>query len=271
MKNVLMSLLVVASFSCGGVGSVKFTTWGEEYIEQGIPAAELDDGWQLIFSKFLVSLGDFEVAKTKGGSAGAVPGFKVFDLTKQGPFEVASLDKIPSDTWNEVRYAIVANTAATAGNVSAMELATFTGKGNALQVEGLATKGAVQKRFAWAFTQGIDYKECENDAAVKGVVVPTGSTVTLQVTVHGDHFFYDQLASADAKLRFDAIAAADKAPEDGVVTLDELAAVSLTSLPTGQYGTAGAPGVDTLKDFVQALSATVGHFQGEGHCHSTRR
>lgn len=264
-------LAALALSACGGVGSLKFTTWGEEYIEDGIPAAEFEDGWQLTFSKFQVSLGGFKVAKEKGGTAGTIDGFKVFDLTKKGPFEVGGLEKIPSDTYDRVSFSIAASTAATAGNITEMELATFKGRGNALQVEGLATKGALQKRFAWAFTQGVDYSECESAGGVKGEVVPTGSTTTVQVTVHGDHFFYDQLASADAKLRFDAIAAADKTPEDGVVTLEELSAISLTTLPNGQYGTAGAPGVDTLRDFVQALSATVGHYQGEGHCHSTRR
>lgn len=60
-------------------------------------------------------------------------------------------------------------------------------------------------------------------------------------------------------------------PQDGVITLDELAAVQLTSLPLGQYGTGSAGSVHTLKDFVSALSRTVGHFRGEGECVSRAR
>jgi hypothetical protein len=47
--------------------------------------------------------------------------------------------------------------------------------------------------------------------------------------------------------------------------------VNLTTLPLGQYGTGSAPNVKTLKDFVLALSRTVGHYRGEGHCHSHAR
>ena len=100
-----------------------------------------------------------------------------------------------------------------------------------------------------------------------GVSVPDGGVATMQFTIHGDHLFYDDLASPDAALRGKAIFEADT-DSNGEITWQELEAVDLSTLPEGQYGTGGAPDVYTLGDFVEALSRTVVHFQGEGHCHS---
>ena len=72
-----------------------------------------------------------------------------------------------------------------------------------------------------------------------------------------------------ARLRFDAIAGAD-ANGDREVTLDELGAVQLTTLPMTQYSTGPLPNVRTLRDFVTYLVSTVGHFNGEGHCQERR-
>jgi hypothetical protein len=91
----------------------------------------------------------------------------------------------------------------------------------------------------------------------------------VQLTIHGDHLFFDDLQSPEAKMRFDAMAAADNlgiAGADGQVTLEELAAVDLTELPPDQYGTGGVGNVRNLRDFVTALVRTVGHFRGEGEC-----
>ena len=56
--------------------------------------------------------------------------------------------------------------------------------------------------------------------------------------------------------------------DDGEVTLEELATVKLAAIPTanGPYGTGSAAGINDLRDFVEALSRTVGHYRGEGEC-----
>ena len=68
-------------------------------------------------------------------------------------------------------------------------------------------------------------------------------------------------------LRFNAMAAADT-DSDGDVTLDELAQVDLTTLTEGTYGTGGVGTVEDLESFVRALTRTLGHWRGEGHCHA---
>ena len=122
---------------------------------------------------------------------------------------------------------------------------------------------------SWGFPINTLYEKCEHPDLGEGVTVPNGGEETVQLTIHGDHLFFDDLQSPDAKMRFDAIAAADKAGilgADGQVTLEELALVDLTELPPEQYGTGGASNVRTLRDFVTALVRTVGHYRGEGEC-----
>jgi hypothetical protein len=124
------------------------------------------------------------------------------------------------------------------------------------------------KTFKWGFSEPTLLDECEGERDGKltpGVVVTEGGTDAVELTIHGDHFFYDDLQSADAKVRGDAIFNAD-ANMDGAVDLAELDAVALTTLPAGQYGTGGASDVNDLGAFVRFLSRTLGHYRGEGEC-----
>jgi hypothetical protein len=271
MNRCIVSLAAVLALTAcePPISVVKFTTWGEEYIEQGIPVkagmeAGFEDGWAVTFSKFLVILKDVTVADAQGQVASRQPGAKAFDLVKKGPVEVYAA-AAPARRYDKVSYAIAADDNAEAANIDMGDLALLKSRKASVIVVGSATKAGVTKTFDWTFTTGTTYDDCERaEMGGKGVVLTVGQEVTVQLTVHGDHFFYDQLGG-DAKLRFDALAAAD-ANADNKVTLDELAVVQLTSLPQGQYGTASVANVRNLRDFVSQNVRTIGHYDGEGEC-----
>lgn len=271
MKKLLALGMVSCLSACGGTGRLSLTAWGEEYIEEEIPAAEFEDGYTVRFTKFLVVVNEFQLA-TKTGETGprqAKPA--LIDVHKPGPVELERFDDVPAQKWDSVSWAIMPSADAVAvGEVSGDDVTRMKTEGYSLYVEGNVSKGAVSKTFAWGFKTDTRYSECSNDDLGEGVTVPTGGTVDVQLTIHGDHLWYDDLQSPDAKLRGEAIVAAD-ADADGTVTLAELAAVPLTTLPVGQYGTGGASQVKTLADFVTALGRTVGHFRGEGECLTTPR
>lgn len=254
-----------SSDGADGEGTVAFTTWGEEYIEQQIPAAEFADGWTLEYSKFLVAISDIKVAS--GSEVGAAHAEQqIFDMVTPGvkPVFTATL---PAKEWEAVSYRIgPATSAATAAQATDKD--KMVAGGFSVYVEGTGTKGTESKRFAWGFTENTEYKNCKGEVAGAeklGAVVTNGGTDTIQLTIHGDHLFYDDLASADAKLRFVNVAAAD-ANADGEVTLEELAAVERADLKEGTYQVGGFSNVFTYKDFVTELSRTVGHYRGEGEC-----
>ncbi len=140
--------------------------------------------------------------------------------------------------------------------------------GYSVYIAGNATKESITKTFGWGFTNSTRYDDCVFEVEGKenrGVSITSGGTESVQLTIHGDHFFYDDLASQEAVIRFNGIAAAD-ADSDGEVTLDELGRVKLVDVAEGTYGTGSASNVNELEAFVQALTVTIGHFRGEGHC-----
>ncbi|MFC1642506.1 hypothetical protein ACFL5O_07440 [Myxococcota bacterium] len=268
-------------------GSVVFTTWGEEYIEQEIPAAPpaeegLADGWTVRYSKFLLVIRNLVVANEQGKEAARMAGSGLFDLRAGGEQSVATFSELPAQAWTQVSYQIgPAGQDTTVGGAATEEdLATFRSEGLSVHVIGTASKAPLEKRFDWKFSGTTLYRNCKAELDGKethGVIVTNGGTDTVQLTMHGDHFFYDDLEASTAKRRFTAIACAD-ADEDGEVTLDELARASLLpDLNSQQADCRGRPvyrpgsqSVNDLRAFVTALSRTVGHFRGEGECVSIK-
>ena len=271
-----LAIGLLAAAGCGddaGSGSVQVTTYGEDFIEQQIPAATsggegIVDGYTVTYSKFLVAMSGLTVADASGTVAAKQSGALVFDLTKAGPHKVTTFAGLEAKRWDKVGMTVAPAKGATAGNASAADVKLLNDNGYAVYLEGKATKSGKTFSFLWGFTTATRYDSCHEKSTGAGVVVPSGGTVTIQFTVHGDHLFYDDLQSSDPSLRFDAVAKAD-AESDGKVTMDELKKVDLTTLPSGQYGTGGAGSVKNLAQFITAQSRTLIHYQGEGHCHSS--
>src|SRR5690606_14184262 len=112
--------------------------------------------------------------------------------------------------------------------------------GYSVYVEGSFSKAGVTKSFRWGFATNTAYDDCSAELSGKvadGVVVPEGGVDAVELTIHGDHFFYDDLQSPDAALRADHLADAD-ADGDGEITLEELAQVELAAIPAekGPFG-----------------------------------
>lgn len=281
VATLLATSLVVTAAACAsddGQGSLTFTTWGEDYIEKEIPAETFADGWQVTYTKFLVSLSEVSVAESDTAAPVAkMPRARIFDMHRPGVKPVFAASGIPAKPYPRVSYVVAPPTADAelAEGVPESDKQQLVSGGYGLWVEGTATKGATTKRFAWAFKAATVFDRCEGAIGGKttpGVVVTNGGTDIAELTIHGDHLFYDDLQDPEAKVRFETIAAAD-ANGDGEVTLEELAAVKLAAIPAerGPYGTGSVGGLNDLRAFVEALSRTVGHFRGEGECFAAPR
>lgn len=288
MKKLLGSALLVllAPLACSddaedaadGQGTVSFTTWGEEYIEQEIPPSAdgetiVEDGWTIKYTKFVINLSELNVSEEGKTPVATLAAPMVFDMHAAGVKPVASFANLPAKPYTRVSYAIAPATAASTLGQGATDAdkALLTASGYSIYVEGSATKDAVTKTFKWGFSTNTLYEDCKGELSGKeteGAVVTNGGVDEIQLTIHGDHFFYDDLQSGEAKVRFGNIAAAD-ANADGEVTLEELATVDLadkTKITAGPYGTGSATGINDLRAFVESLSRTLGHFRGEGEC-----
>lgn len=259
--------------SSGGKGTATFTTWGEEYIEEEIPAdpdGGFIDGWTLHYTKFLVNFSGISVADAAGNVAASSDESYFVDNTVAGRKELIAFEDLDAKAYEKVSYQIkpaAADAVVVAGDKA--DLAMMVDEGYSIYVEGEATKGDVTKTFRWGFDTATQYTDCHVEEEGKdtlGIVVTNGSTDTSELTTHGDHFFYDRLqASPDpaiqTSLRFDEKAAAD-ADEDGEVTMAELLE---TPIDVTKYDPSGLS-APTLGVFVSSLARTVGHFRGEGEC-----
>lgn len=282
LSFVLVGFLTLSA--CGeddpassGKGTVRFTTWGEEYIEDQIPVAPgpddesgFTDGWSVKYGKFLVHLANINVADASGKVVAKMDKSRFFDNVKPGKKDLIAFPNIDAKAYPQVSYEIrpaVAD-AEIIGGADPADLAMMVASGLSVYVEGKATKGAITKTFKWGFKAQTSYTNCsaeENGINTNGIVVTNNQTDVSELTTHGDHFFYDSLQSGDnAKktlLRFEEKAASD-ADNDNDITIKEMCA---KNIDPALYNTSGLPGA-TIGDFVISLVRTVGHFRGEGEC-----
>ncbi len=282
-KTIATTILCLGAMhlaGCGkgepaGLGDVAITTWGEGYIEEELPASAFEDGWTVRFSKFLVVLGGVQVADDASAIGAEMKTTKLFNHVAKGVKPLVTFEDLEAKPWTNVSFEIRPAGADTelGEGASAADLDAMNQGGFALWTEGEATLGAVKKTFRWGFGVPTTYTECKGEKdgrETPGVLVTNGGVDTVELTIHGDHLFYDDLQSPNAKLRFDAIASADT-DNDGEVTLTELAAKKLVDIDPadGAYGTGSAGDVNDLGAFITDLSRTVGHFRGEGECFAT--
>jgi hypothetical protein len=240
-----------------GEGTLGVEIWGEEYIEDGIPAAEFADGWGVTYDRFLVSVGAVSVAEEGADPALADPAFRVFDLAAaDGPVAIASA-VAPAGSYDHTAYSISPAADAVAGNAVADDVALMIDNGYSVYVEGAATDGTTAKSFAWGFSLSTVYDPCQSTA-----VLADGGAASVQITIHGDHLFYDDAVSETPVLRFADVALAD-ADADGEVTRAELEAYDITVLPN--YGV-GSYDIDDMWGYIEHMTTTLGHIDGEGHC-----
>ena len=251
-----------------GRGTAKFTTWGEEFIEQGISSDEFADGWAITFDRFLVVLGEITVRHASGELGARLEGTQLFDLHSPGPHLIGTTPELAAKAWEDVSFVVVPAAADTQRHDAATDadLTLMQDGGYSVYVAGTATQGTAAKSFAWGFILATRYGDCQHDAAgavLHGLVIPSGGVEQVEFTIHGDHLFYDSFGP-DAVLRFAAMADAD-ADGDNHVTLEELREVRLANLAEGAWD-AGGHNVDYLDAFVTQLTTTLGHYRGEGHC-----
>jgi hypothetical protein len=262
--NRLALLTALTLVACGGgePGTVEITIYGEAFIEEGIPAAEVSDGWAVTFDKFLVSVGDVTAAAGHGDPAIDDPTYRVFDLaiaSGGAGHPVVAGDAGPGH-YDHVGYVIAHSADAVAGNADPADVAALVAGGYAIRIIGSATDGTVTKTFDWAFAVDVLYDHCHSEAHVDG------TDERIELTIHGDHLLYDDLTVAEPDLAFAIIAGAD-ADDDGVITQAELAAVDISAQARYQTGT----DIDDLWSYLEAAMATLGHIDGEGHCDNATR
>lgn len=267
IASTITSLALLTTAACGDddsqAGTITATVYGEEFIEEGIPADVFVDGWALQFDKFVVSIGDPKAKAGEGATEVGDDNFYLVDLAQASGgegYELATF-AAPAGTYDHYGYRLAPSSSATAINVAGADATAMAGK--SIWLAGRATKGDVTKTFDWSFALKLTHAHCDVMDRI------TDGNVVVQSTIHADHFFYDDAVSEEPNVAFDLIASADAAPADGAITLEELAAVDIRAETRYQVGSNRDPSgaaIVNLRQYVEHQATTLGHINGEGHC-----
>jgi hypothetical protein len=272
--------LACSSNTAAGTGTVTIETWGEEYIEDKIPVTIqedgksvtiIEDGWEVRYTKFLVNLRNYELADDSGKSAFSAKQSFLVDHKKPGRKQLFTSAAIEAKAYSKFSYEIAPVDASTQlAGADAADLALMKQGQYSIYVAGEFTKGTEKKTFEFGFTTATRYENCKAEVDGKeqsGVVVTNNGRANVELTIHGDHLVYDDLGPT-ATGRVVPRVEAD-ANNDGKITTAELENVKILDLQskyTGRFGVANDSSVVNLLKFEQALSRTIGHFNGEGEC-----
>lgn len=250
--RILLALVCLVPLGCRG--DFELHAYGEAFVEAGIPAEEVSDGWAIRFSEFVVSIGEVSV---DGPERRALPGWYVFDLTRPSEGQGHSLDTItaPFGDYETLRYRIGEPGDRAGGNATPSQIAHLADRKAALHVVGAATKGDRTVALDWTFPISFGHK-CRMTARVDG-----NDKGGAELTIHADHLLLDDLGPHGV-IAFDLIAGADS-DDDGLVSPAELANVNI--LVEERYQTGGQD-IRDLWTFIGNLALTLGHVNGEGGC-----
>jgi hypothetical protein len=285
----------------GSTGSVQAFVVAEETIPDGLTPGDgeenIQDGWAVSYDKFLAVVGNFRA--TRQGSAEQRASRDVFivdmkSLPTSG-FTIAQFDDLAATRWDRVGYDMprAASDTPCAPSVSAEDCdfmrqhrfsvyfeATMTNP------EGVSCRRAAgggssdcvsrtEVSFVFGLSSGTSFDDCSDEDDVPGFAVPSGGTVQVKPTIHGDHWFFDNITQGAEITARQAqwIADADRSNagnlSDGVVTTAELQASTAGAFFPASLGynlSGTLVPVTNGFTFLEAQVHTLGDYQGEGEC-----
>ncbi len=309
-RAALVPGLLLCCLSCSegaGTGQLTVLLEPESVIQDGLTAGtsttEVQDGWNVQFERYIVTLGGVELYSSIGQEvAGNETVFAVdlMELRAQGE-PLWELEEIPEGR-HDLFYTQGGSSPVTHSSVSESELQRLVDGEHTHLVEGrlqqdqgrscppaaLATPSsemtsvgqnaggdacyaAPTVHFVIETAATTEFGPCEIDG-VPGVAVSEGAAQTVALTIHGDHLFFNGFpeGSEGGVLRTAQWLADCDLDLDGTVTSEELEQVAPADLPEidERFKLGGSPltPINNMLTYVRAQLKTQGHFQGEGEC-----
>ena len=272
-------------------GRVQIFTEPEDTIpdglEPGTGGENITDGWAVTYARFLVTIGNFRAARSDADNTLSEPAIFVLDL-KNGPaggYVVASFDEVSAVRWDRFGFDLpnARGGAQTLGPTAQADVDFMVHHGYSIYFEGTIDKPDGQSclptdpmdcvpattiAFAWGLKAGTAFDDCATEDGVAGFAVPSGGSVQVKPTIHGDHWFFTNItAGAEVTERSAQYIADSDLDRNGETTLGELGMVQAANVfPSPPYSLGGAGTINTALDYVIAQARTLGDYQGDGEC-----
>lgn len=273
----------IALCACGAdtTGNVTIFAESEETITEGLtPGPDLEnikDGWTVAYTKFLLVLGNIQAQKSGDASARlSDERVQVLDLQNipQTGLVLKEWKDVADARWDRFGYdqAYATASAVQASGTSAADFAAMKTGGYSLWVAGTITKAGRTVSFDWPLNSGVAWSDCGPEMGDKGFAVPGGGTVQVKLTIHGDHWFFNNFPEGEelTDRLAEWIATVDTMTgADGMVSVDDLQKTPASAVfPSPTYRLANPLGepIQTALDYVVTQARTIGHQDGEGEC-----
>lgn len=295
MSTRLALFIALVFTACGRpAGTVQVFVQPEDSIPDGLQPGtgneNVKDGWTVTYEKFLITIGNVRAGQSARASEQlAEPKVYVVDLMRvpAGGVVIASFSGAEATRWDKFGFDMP-NAAASAertSGLSDLDHDLMVNGGLSLTVKGTLTMPGGRScrptaptdcvtretvAFEWRLKAGTSFDDCASQTGETGFAVPTGGTVQIKPTVHGDHWFFTNITQGaevtERKAQWIADADLDR---DGNTTLEELRQVRASDLFTQArgYNLSGAiiP-VNSAFDYLEAQARTLGDYQGDGEC-----
>lgn len=264
--------------ACGddgdGRGQLQVRVQAEASITEGLTAGSGEDDidYGVTFTKYLVAIGKVGLGRSGQGERRDDRVF-VVDMLKVGEqgLDLLELSDLQSGRWEQLSYEtpIPAAGAVALTGVAAADLQVMIDNQYTYWIEG--TVAGPQKPVTFSFQVGVPavFSECQTNAR-PGVAIPDGGRGSVNLTLHGDHLFFNGfLSGSEAAIKRSSKWLTEPGVDrdgDGHVETKELRMLPAEQVLPG-VNTGGAPfPINDALDFVRAQLATQGHVNGEGEC-----
>lgn len=280
----LMSTLSFIAIGCGDTpglteaGDVQLLIDAETNIAEGFTAGDDMNPtlgmWDVKYTRFLVSIGNFRAGRTGNAETFDAPSVYVLDLMNvpEGGYVLQTWFGITATTWDIVGFDIPITTADAAALAPATDADKMLLLDNqaAIYAEGTVSDGMTSKTFKWFLPAGVAYDSCADEKKVAGFTVKPNELNSVRLTIHGDHWFANKYPpDPTSTTRYAQYVVNGDLDMDGDTTRLELEAVMGTDLdnffPAGPYDL-GMTKFNTAFDWVLGQAQTIGNFQGLGEC-----
>jgi hypothetical protein len=296
----LMGALALSG--CGKTGTVQVFFEPEDTVfglEAGAEEENIVDGWNIEYDKFLITVGNFQASSIDSEQKLSEPGFFVIDLINgipAGGLIMAEFEEVDAVRFESVSYEVTPADASTAGlgDVAQADVDQMKAEGLSWLIQGRLVEAAAgtgqscnpadrtqcvsvaEVPFEFKLQTATRWSQCEEQPGGNlGFAVAAGATTATKPTMHGDHWFFNNITigSEETDRRAQHFADAAFAQVNAgklnvLVDLNVLASIQAAELfPAEFYTLAGAliP-VNNGEDYVVAQTHPSGHLNGEGEC-----